>query len=118
MDYAEYLDMGGMCGEAEYRRFAPRAAAYLDTITSGKASLDRWVTDTRVQMAAVAVIDVMVQQEQRGNGMVSSATNDGVSISYDTSKTASVQTELYQTASLYLASTGLLYRGMLHVGMY
>ena len=52
------------------------------------------------------------------NGVVSSASNDGVSVSYDTSKSVSAQTELYRAASLYLMSTGLLYRGLSHVGVY
>lgn len=120
MDYAVYLnELGGMCGEAEFYRFAPRAAAYLDTITSNRASSAQWVDDKRVQLATAAVIDAMVQQEQRGSGgVVSSASNDGVSVSYDTSKSVSAQTELHRAASLYLMSTGLLYRGLSHVGVY
>lgn len=64
-----------------------------------------------VKMALCALADVLYTDEQNGSEYgIASATNDGISVTYASAKTTSQRA--YDVLSLYLAGTGLLYRGV------
>lgn len=108
-DYSYYKDVyGGTMPEAEFRRQVRLASAYLDQITMGRISA--LAGDDRARDACCAVAEEYRQQEQ---GTVASETNGDHSITF--SRGASEKSggaRLYEAAALYLATTGLLYRGM------
>lgn len=109
-DYEYYAAVyGGALGQADFERHARRAAAYLDQITFGRAAR---VTDgparARLRDACCAVIDECAREAQGGE--VASETVGKWSRTYQASgRTAAGRR--YDAAALYLAGTGLLYRG-------
>lgn len=86
-----------------------QASAYLDILTLDKIT-DDWTTDERVKNACCAVADVYAKQD--AGGEVASESNHGVSRTYVASG-KSTDKQLYDAAVLYLANTGLLYRGVI-----
>lgn len=60
-----------------------------------------------VKYAVCEIADIYADEERRNN--VVSENNDGYSVTYD--KSVSLDSKIYETAVLYLAKTGLLYRG-------
>lgn len=109
-DYDYYVNSygGNAIAEMDFTRLSRQASVYLNTLTLDKITGD-WKTDERVKDACCAVADIYAWRERGGE--VSSETNDGASVTYVTSgKTIEQQTA--NTAALYLANTGLLYRGI------
>lgn len=108
-DYAYYRDTyRGTQPEETFARLSRRASAYLDAITSGNIQ-GPWLEDDRIRDACCAVVEELAFQE--AGGEVTTANNDGYSESYATSG-KSHGARLYDAAALYLAETGLLYRGV------
>lgn len=109
VDYVYYRSVyGGTMPETEFLRQARRASAYLDLITLGRVSA--LAGDGRVQDACCAVAE---EYQSQDHGVVTSEANGDHSITYtrgNTEKSGSAR--LYGTAAIYLATTGLLYRGM------
>lgn len=109
-DYDYYVNNygGNAIAEMDFTRLSRQVSVYLNTLTLDKITGD-WKTDERVKDACCAVADIYAWRERGGE--VSSETNDGASVTYVTSgKTIEQQTA--NTAALYLANTGLLYRGI------
>lgn len=108
-DYSYYTQQyHGTQPEGAYHRLSRQASAYLDTLTMGRISGSLWATDSRVQDACCSVVEELAFQE--AGGEVTTANNDGYMESYATSG-KSHAARLYDAAALYLANTGLLYRG-------
>lgn len=109
-DYDYYVNSygGNAIAEMDFNRLSRQASAYLDMLTMDKIT-DNWKTDERVKSACCAVTDVYAKQD--AGGEVASETNHNVSKTYVTSG-KSVDKQLYNAAVLYLANTGLLYRGV------
>lgn len=111
-DYVYYTETfgGKMINEADFLRLSRLASAYIDQITFGNAQK---ATDEivlyKLKDACCAVCECL-QTEENG-GEIASATNDGYSESYVTSSKTSEQ-KRYEIASMFLASTGLLYAGV------
>ena len=107
-DYGFYTVVyGGQLAEAEYNRFRARAHIEIDNLTFGRAySATDEDTITRVKMAECAVVDELSRTR---NGVLASASNDGYSESYVTTRSA--RQRVNDAAARYLALTGLLFAG-------
>jgi len=117
VDYDFYTDtFHGTLEEDDFIRLSVFAAAYLDELTLGRITEE--LSDTAkqlVSLALCAVCDARAMDERRDG--IASETNDGISVSYITSGSAVGAASpgamrLYNAAALYLAPTGLLYRGV------
>jgi len=106
-DYTFYKEkyMGKAIIEADFNRLATRADSYIDSITIGRAS--SYSADDAVKMAACAVADAWLTNEQGGD--LQSQSVGSWSRSYAV-KAKSAESRLYDAVSLYLSSTGLLSR--------
>ena len=111
VDYSFYAgSFHGTLSESEFARCAVFAAAYLDELTGGKCSGSLpEQTLAKAKMAFCAVADAHAANERGGD--IAAESNDGVSVSYRSAATDPAQ-RLYDAAAVYLASTGLLYRGV------
>ncbi|MGI6663887.1 MAG: hypothetical protein ACOX3W_00450 [Christensenellaceae bacterium] len=117
-DYEYYTAKygGTIVKESEFPVYEKRAEAYLNMITFG--NIDD-VTD-EVKMACCAVVDTYKRHELSAdatlNGNISSEKSGSYSVSYTTGELDAQinknRAELYDSALLYLANTGLLYRGV------
>lgn len=114
-DYDYYVNNygGNAIAEMDFTRLSRQASAYLDMLTLDKIT-DDWKKDDHVKCACCAAAEVYARQEQGGE--VASETNHNVSKTYVTSG-KSVDKQLYDAAVLYLANTGLLYRGLYDGGI-
>lgn len=109
-DYSYYTDQfHGTMPEDAFNRVIQQAAAFVDSITFGRAN-DSLPTATakKVKDAQCAVSDILYQQER--GGVLVSASNDGYSETYAASKETQRQ-RMYNAASVYLGLTGLLFAG-------
>lgn len=126
-DYSYYTDSfyGEMIPEEDYPRCAMRASDYLDRLTMNRVQ-DHVIlhpTDERVKKATCACAEQYFQifaaraAASSEDGEIASETVGGHSVSYrsglDTA--AALESELRKIAESYLATTGLLYRGIAHV---
>lgn len=101
----------GALDKAAFACLMLRAAAYVDELTMGRASGElNGDEQQRVQLAVCSVIDAMQVNEERGG--VTSASNDGISVSYAAEDSKATGRRLYEAAALFLAPTGLMYRGI------
>lgn len=92
--------------QEEFDGYMKKASDYIDGITLYKAWSQK--DDTRVKDCACALCDFYFEYDNEGK--YSSASVDGVSVTYaDKGKD---KTDADGIVRLYLASTGLLYRGM------
>lgn len=113
-DFAYYSEeYGGTMLEADFKRLSRQASAFLDKVTFNRIAVGQpEAVMERVKAACCAVADAYLLNEQGGG--VASETNDGVSVTY-VSGVSNAKTDnqrLREAASLYLAHTGLLYRGV------
>ena len=114
VDYEFYKDtFHGQMSESDFNRLSVYASAYVDELTMGRVSADLPEdTQHRAKMALCAVADASRLTELGGG--VASETNDGISVTYvaGVSMAKSEGRRLYEAAALFLAPTGLLYRGV------
>ena len=107
-DYSYYQNTyRGSLPEEGYNRLSRRASAYLDALTLGHIQ-GAWAEESRVKDACCAVVEELAFQE--AGGEVTTVNNDGYIESYAASG-KSHAARLYDAAVVYLAATGLLYRG-------
>ncbi len=109
-DYNYYTaTFHGSMSEADFNRLIRQAAAYVDSITFGRAndSIPNAVAG-KVKDAQCAIADILLKQEN--GGVLASASNDGYSETYAVGKETQGQ-RMYGVASAYLATTGLLFCG-------
>lgn len=104
-DYTYYVrHFNGGLSEEEFNKALPRASAYVNALIFGRNVPDAYAEN--VMSAVCAVVDEI---DATSGGVVASASNDGYSETYAVNRTA--EQRLYDAAYLYLASTGLLFRG-------
>lgn len=105
--YDFYTDkyFGNAIPSADFNRLINRASIYIDGITQGRASSNS--ADDAVKMAACAVADAWLKNEQGGD--LQSQSVGSWSMTYANSTKSSEQ-RLYDAAKLYLGPTGLLSR--------
>jgi len=97
---------GKLVNSDDFIRLSSMATAYINQVTQGRITVD--VTDP-VKMATCAVMDELFKQEKGPEIASESAGKE--SRSYVASGKSSEQ-KLNEAARVWLASTGLLYRGL------
>jgi hypothetical protein len=107
LDYEYYAKTygGEAIPECAFLRMAQKAAAFLNSLTLNRAS--KIESDT-LKKAACALAELYYQEECRGGRL--SEDNDGYRIAWEGSE--AFNKRLIDTATAYLANSGLLYRGM------
>lgn len=106
-DYIFYTQTyGGTMTEEEFSRYYPKAKATIEALTFGRSETATGKVALKVQQAICAVVDEL---GATSNGILASASNDGYSETYAVSRSA--EQRLQDAAYLYLASTGLMFRG-------
>ena len=91
---------------------------YIDSITFNRLKEEPLLITDEVKKATCSVMEEMHRQnEVRNKGVVKSFSNDGYSetLSYGSDLRSNAR-KLREAASLYLAHTGLLYRGIRYAG--
>lgn len=117
-DYEYYTNVfyGTQIKEEEFNAACSRASDYIRYITKGKATEDI----PEVKNAACAIAEryqtIEKAREQALGGVKATETVGSWSVSYRSGKDISdaYGSELYSIATMYLANTGLLYRGGPH----
>lgn len=112
-DFAYYSgEYGGTMPEADFKRLSRQASAFLDRVTFDRVAAGQpEAVMEKVRAACCAVADAYLLNEQGGG--VASETNDGVSVTYVAGVGSKTDDQrLQEAAALYLAHTGLLYRGV------
>lgn len=96
--------------EAGFEAVQCEAEAYIDRLTMGRIT----EPSEPVKKAVCAVMEVIAKQEQDEVATVSSETVGNHSKTFQMVKRSAAEREAekYRKASLYLARTGLLYRGL------
>lgn len=116
MAYADFTyysrEYGGTMPEEDFKRLSRQASAYLDAVTFDRiANGQPAAVMEKVKAACCAVADAYLLNEQGGG--VAAETNDGVSVTYVAGVGSKTDAQrLQEAAALYLAHTGLLYRGV------
>ena len=114
MAYADYTfykeSFHGVMPEDDFLRLQALAEAYVDAVTFGRAK--EYSADEKVRMACCAVLDAYRLNES-GGGVVSETVGK-ISRNYANgiSNTPTEEQRLKRAAYLFLAGTGLLYRGI------
>lgn len=106
IDYEYYTDRfkGNTIPLADFEYVAPRAEDYINYITNGRIT----EPTVPVQNACCAVADKLYTMDAREG--IQSETTDGYSVTYRDGE--GLPNLLYGAAEVYLAGTGLLYRGV------
>ncbi|MDO4175708.1 MAG: hypothetical protein Q4D42_13180 [Eubacteriales bacterium] len=118
--HASYVDFNyyqqtfhGTMSEIEFERARIEAEAFVDSITFGRiARLD--VIPDAVKNAVCAATDEINRrnQSQQQHSGIKSESNDGASVTYDDAiSDDQCRANMSAKARMYLANTGLLYRG-------
>ena len=116
-DYEFYTSefKGAKLSEEEFKAHAERASALLDGYTFGRITDDIFITSPKIgrkiRLACCALCEDM--QFVADGGGISSESVDGYQVSYATgvSKSRSEMRRYSDTVKVYLAASGLLYRG-------
>lgn len=113
LSYDEYINFGGTVSEAAFSRLCYKACAEIDELTAGRAGNMQDIPDA-VRMCAVELIELF-NSENRRDG-VTSASNDGVSVTYaqkDIEKEAGAVIRSYLGNISDDSGTPLLYLGVM-----
>jgi hypothetical protein len=117
VDYDYYTDtyLGSAIAEAAFDALALRASATIDRLTFDRAAEvidadDDADTIDLIQMATCAVAEEL-QTQASETGIVQSETVGRHSVTYVQGSVQSLKKRQSEAAALYLAGTGLLYRG-------
>lgn len=113
VDYEYYTgQFYGTMKEDAFRRAIVEAEAFVDSITFGRITRLEVVPDA-VKNAVCAAADVVSRREEsRQHTGIKSETNDGASVTYDDAiSDEQCMGNMAAKVKMYLANTGLLYRG-------
>lgn len=119
-DYSYYVMqyVGNAISETDFPRLAARASSFIDYYTGGKAAGSSETTKLADACCAIAetyqIIERAKASASSSSGEMASQTVGAYSVSYRSGmeNAASAQAELSNIAKMYLAGTGLLYRGV------
>ena len=104
--------LGTVIASADFARWALRASAVIDRLTYGRAATETDVTKVdAIKMATCAVAETLQTQDGAADGMIASESIGSHSVSYVQGSTKSKEGAQSDAASLYLGSTGLMFRG-------
>ena len=121
IDYTFYTTTygGTVITAAEFPSLAAKASAFIDFITMDRVapyfeivgpSDEEEAIIERIKLATCAVMDTQKALDSAG-GLVASESVGSHSVSYVTEKSQSPLTKKSDAAKMYLAQTGLMYRG-------
>lgn len=112
VDYKYYKEFSGTKAlpEDSFNTYLEPSEAYIDLITFNRVK-ELITVPEEVKKATCAVINTQSKLDVDG-GIKTSESVGNVSVSYQVSSNASSSKKLYNSAKLYLAYTGLLYRGV------
>lgn len=96
--------------EDSFNNYVEEASAYIDLFTFNRVREFSTVPE-EVKKATCAVINTKYKLDADG-GVKTSESVGNVSVSYAVSSNTSSDKKLYNSAKLYLAYTGLLYKGV------
>lgn len=116
--YAFYVNsfLGDILTVDNFNKAATRASDYIDALTMNKAR--DYTADDAVQRACCAIAELMqskdVAKASAASGEIASESVGSHSVSYRSGAevSAAIDAEISKTATMYLANTGLLYRGV------
>lgn len=118
--YVDFLfyqkDYGGIAVVSEsFKPYALKASAVIDQLTSNRvAAIVAAGTDTdkieAIKFAACAVIDELIKLEEAG-GVIASESVGSHSVTYANTQNSTEAHKVSEAAKLFLANTGLMYRG-------
>ena len=122
VDYAYYFTTygGTAITTAEFTAYANRASAYIDYVTMDRAvalmslvspSPEETALISKVKNAVCAVADQLKSYDATGGGSISSESVGSHSVSYSTADRKVHAAQMTDAAALYLAHTGLMFRG-------
>lgn len=115
VDYSFYVENfgGSQVPERAWLSLELKAEKRLEHFSLGRTACDWQAKDweRNAKYAICEIAEAMQKREARGN--IASENNDGYSVSYQTEQTEEeFESRLYQIASTYLMSSGLLYMGV------
>ena len=111
--YADYTFYTGQFGgsvipQVAFNRWSNKASKFLDQVTFNRIT----TVNEDIQMACCEIAEIYYKADQTDGKEVSSESVGSHAISYvETGK--SLEAKCYDAAKLYLANTGLLYRGVM-----
>lgn len=122
VDYTYYTTTygGSAISSAEFTAYANRASAYIDYVTMDRAvslmslsspSPEETALIAKVKNAVCAVMDQLKSYDITGGGSISSESVGSHSVSYSTADRKVHAAQMTDAAALYLAHTGLMFRG-------
>lgn len=122
VDYTYYTTTydGSAISSAEFTAYANRASAYIDYVTMDRAvslmslsspSPEETALMNKVKNAVCAVMDQLKSYDVTGWGSISSESVGSHSVSYSTADRKVHAANMSSSAALYLAHTGLMFRG-------
>ena len=121
-DYEYYTEVffGTQIAEQEFNAVCARASDYIDYITKGKATADNEAVKKAVCAVAEHYQTIEKARADALGGVKASESVGSWSVSYRSGEdiAAAYGSELYAIALRYLASSGLLYRGVRCGGCY
>jgi len=114
VDYFWYKEnYGGALDQETFQRLSKQGFLFADALTEYRLS-KRWAAlPEGVQSAVMAAVCAYADQAQveESGGPVASETNDGLTRTFANREGATAQGRLSAALRVYLAPTGLLYRG-------
>ena len=122
VDYTYYTTTygGSAISSAEFTAYANRASAYIDYVTMDRAvslmslsspSPEETAQIAKVKNAVCAVMDQLKSYDTTRDGSISSESVGSHSVSYSTADRKVHAANMSSSAALYLAHTGLMFRG-------
>ena len=96
-----------ICSRDDFLQFSRKASSYLTQFILSK---DTMGFETEVSDCICALSDEFFKMSETGN--ISSVNNDGLSVSFNNQDKTGFSQNLEEIVNMYLASTGLLYRGL------
>lgn len=118
--YEQYQAHGGTLPETQFGIWCPRASREIDRLTLGRAAKYQDKLTDELADACTQIVDLLHAWEDAlsssGGGAVTSATNDGISITYGAMQESNRQraAQVYSALQSALGADpyGLLYRGI------
>lgn len=107
LSYDEYVDLGGTLGAVEFGTLESEAEYYIDRYTHGRLKTEEHIPAS-VKPCAKKIIGLLeTRKVKKGQSIISSESNDGVSVSYNTldpeRAEALLQNKIKSAVYLYLA---------------
>lgn len=84
LSYDEYVDLGGTLGAVEFGALEADAEGYIDRYTHGRLKAEEHIPASVKPCAKKIICLLESQKGKEGQSIISTESNDGVSVSYNT----------------------------------